>query len=79
MSGDKLNAARNLAVESLTLLDYVLTHPQQAQALNQLAAHLRDLPDIGTLLAYVDSEKGQVHLQTMSNNIDALLEDWPAS
>ena len=73
---DRANVAARLATQSLALLDYVLTQPQEQQILNGLAVNLHSSPDIGQFMAYLDSEKGQVHLQTMHDEIERLLQDW---
>ena len=69
----KQGAASRLAAQSLSLLEYVLTRPDQAQTLNALSAHLIHLPDVNQLMAYLE---GQVHLQTMHNDIEESLQGW---
>ena len=71
--------AAALIGQILGLLDHLFTQPNQSQVMPMARIALRTIPDYqwASFLSYLESDKGQVHLQTLRNTADKLLDDWP--
>ena len=77
MADTKITA--DLLGQILGLLDNLFTQPNQKQAIIMARMTLRTISDDqwAVFLSYLDSDKGQVHLQSLRDSASQLLDDWP--
>ena len=77
MTSNPPNHPADLIGQALGLIDNLFTHPDQAQVVPMARLALRTMTDEqwNSFLAYLDSPKGQAHLQAFRDTTNQILED----